>query len=90
MNASAIKDYRILLFLVAIIWLIELVNIYLGHSLNQYGLLPRHPEKLYGIVSMHFLHGSLMHLIANSLPMLVLSFLVYAPWFHSSFVYHCD
>ena len=78
MNASAIKDFRVLLFFVAIIWLIELVNIYFGHSLNQYGLVPRQPERLYGIVTMHFLHGGLMHLIANSLPLLVLGFLVSA------------
>jgi len=78
MNAKAVRDYRILIFFVAVIWLIELVNIALGHSLNHYGLIPRQPAHLYGIVTMHFLHGGLMHLIANSLPLLVLGFLVCA------------
>ena len=78
MDARAIKDYKVLLFFVAVIWLIEIVNLYLGHSLNSFGLVPRQPERLFGIVTMHFLHGGLAHLIANTLPLLVLGFLVSA------------
>ncbi|TQV70963.1 rhomboid family intramembrane serine protease [Aliikangiella marina] len=78
MDTKTIKDYQYLLFFVAIIWLIEFINIYLGHSLNQYGLVPRNFDRLYGVVTMHFLHSGMTHLIANTLPLLVLGFLVSA------------
>lgn len=78
MDAKAIKDYRIILFYVALLWALELVDLALGHSLDQFGLVPRQTEHLYGIVSMHFLHGGFGHLISNSLPLLVLGFLVSA------------
>lgn len=78
MDSRALRDFRLLLFFVALIWLIELVNLYLGHRLNTYGLIPRQAGQLYGIVTMHFLHGGLTHLIANSLPLIVLGFLVSA------------
>ena len=78
MDRRAIKDFKVLLFFVALIWLLELVNSYFGHSLNQFGLVPRSPERLYGVVTMHFLHGNLSHLLANTLPLLVLGFLVCA------------
>lgn len=78
MDAKAIKDYRLIIFYIAFLWALELVNLTMGHSLNQFGLVPRQPEHLYGILTMHFLHGGLAHLISNSLPLLVLGFLVSA------------
>lgn len=78
MDTKTIKDYQYVLFFVAIIWLLEFINFYLGHNLNQYGLVPRNFDRLYGIVTMHFLHSGMTHLIANTLPLLVLGFLVSA------------
>ncbi len=78
MNSQSIKDFKLLLAFVVLIWLIELINIALNHNLNQYGLLPRDLGHLYGVVTMHFLHGGLYHLIANTIPLIVLGFLVCA------------
>ena len=74
MNKKAIDDYKLLLFLIASMWLIEIVNLIFEHQLNNYSLYPREIGNLYGIVSMHFLHWNLSHLISNSVPLLILGF----------------
>ncbi len=65
----------LLTFLVAI-WVVEVVNAFLGHRLNAYGVLPRTVEGLRGIPLSPFLHGGFGHLAANTLPLLVLGGLV--------------
>ena len=62
---------------VAFMWLIELVDILVfRQALNIYGILPRQIIGLRGIVFAPFLHGGLAHLIANSLPFLILGWFV--------------
>jgi membrane associated rhomboid family serine protease len=62
---------------VAFMWLIELVDILVfRQALNIYGILPRQIIGLRGIVFAPFLHGGLGHLIANSLPFLILGWFV--------------
>jgi len=62
---------------VAFMWLIELVDILVfKQALNIYGILPRQIIGLRGIVFAPFLHGGLAHLIANSLPFLILGWFV--------------
>jgi len=62
---------------VAFMWLIELVDIRVfRQALNIYGILPRQIIGLRGIVFAPFLHGGLGHLIANSLPFLILGWFV--------------
>ena len=57
-------------------WILEIINLLLNNSLNEFALIPRVPEKLYAIVTMHFLHGNLPHIISNTLPLLGLGLLV--------------
>ena len=76
MNKKAIKDFQFILFLIAFMWIIEIINMVLNHGLNNFSIYPRNPEKLYGIVTMHFLHWNLAHIISNSLPLVFLGFLV--------------
>ena len=71
------KDsFKIVLTLFIIIWLVEIVNLISGRSFIVYGILPRHIEGLPGIILHPFIHGSLQHLISNSLPLLILGFIV--------------
>ena len=59
--------------LVGACWAVFLVNNLMLHAqLNQYGIIPRRIHSLPGIVFAPFLHGSYQHLIANSLPLLIL------------------
>jgi membrane associated rhomboid family serine protease len=63
--------------LVAIMWVLELVDILVfGQKLNLYGIIPRHLIGLRGILFAPFLHGGLGHLIANTIPFLVLGWFV--------------
>lgn len=66
----------LLLGYVVLLWGIEGVNTLLDHRLNQWGLLPRTPIGLVGILLGPFLHGSFAHLLLNTGPLVVLGALV--------------
>ena len=58
--------------LVAVMWVAEIVDTGLGGDLDRHGIVPREVDGLDGILWAPFLHGGFGHLIANSLPFLVL------------------
>lgn len=65
--------------LVAICWAVFVLNNLMLHAqLNQYGIIPRRINSLPGILFAPFLHSSYKHLLANSLPLLILGALVCA------------
>lgn len=68
----------LLIAFVAILWVVQVVNILMDYSLNQYGLVPRTIEGLRGIPLSPFLHGGFGHLISNSFPLIILGGLVAA------------
>jgi membrane associated rhomboid family serine protease len=74
------KQVTILMTMVAIFWVIEIVNVLFFHnsyrSLAQYGIIPRNVVGLRGILFAPFLHGGWGHLIANTIPFLTLGWLV--------------
>lgn len=61
---------------VAVMWILEIVDIVLGGALNSYGVRPHQLIGLRGIVFAPFLHGGLGHLIANTIPFLILGWFV--------------
>jgi len=63
---------------VVLIWWIKLCEVLLGWSLYQLGVYPQAPSGLIGIVTGPLIHSSWLHLIANTLPILLLgSILIY-------------
>jgi membrane associated rhomboid family serine protease len=68
-----LKRFTPIIMLTAICWLVLLLNqlIWQGH-LAQYGITPRHLDGLTGIIWAPFLHASVRHLAANTLPLLIL------------------
>jgi membrane associated rhomboid family serine protease len=62
---------------VAIIWIVEIIDytVFRG-NLDRFGIRPRNPEGLIGILFAPFLHGSFAHAAANTVPFLVLGWLV--------------
>jgi membrane associated rhomboid family serine protease len=62
---------------VLLLWAIEFVDVVLGNRLDDEGIRPRDEEGLLGIVFAPLLHAGWGHLIANTLPLLVLGFLVF-------------
>ena len=62
-----------IIVLVALCWGVFLINNLMLHAqLNQYGIVPRRINSLPGILFAPFLHGSYKHLVANSVPLLIL------------------
>jgi membrane associated rhomboid family serine protease len=59
-----------------IMWVVECLNFVARGSLDQFGIVPRSPDGLAGIVFAPFLHASFTHLIANTLPYLTLGWLI--------------
>lgn len=50
---------------------------YLGFQLKEFGMKPRTVEGLRGILTIHFLHGDLDHIVQNSLALFVLNSFVF-------------
>jgi len=67
----------ILVGLVAFAWALELLDIFVfNHQLDRFGIYPRAVVGLRGIVFAPFLHGGVFHLIANTIPFVVLGWLI--------------
>lgn len=62
--------------LLGLLWLVELANLLEGHIFHSWGILPRSQQGLRGILFGPFIHASARHLALNSLPLLVLGWLV--------------
>ena len=60
----------------AVFWAVFVVNTLLGGSLLVFGVIPRTTIGLRGILFGPFLHASLNHIVANSIPFLVLGWMV--------------
>jgi membrane associated rhomboid family serine protease len=57
-------------------WLLEIVDVMPGVELDRFGIRPRDPEGLVGVVAAPFLHAGFGHLIANTSGLLILGSLV--------------
>jgi membrane associated rhomboid family serine protease len=60
----------------AVFWTVFVLNSLLGGSLLRLGVIPRTATGLRGILVAPFLHGSLNHIAANSIPFVVLGWMV--------------
>ncbi len=55
-----------------LLWLIKLTEVLLDIHLAQYGVLPRQLSGLIGVLFAPLIHGSWQHLVANTLPVIIL------------------
>lgn len=62
--------------MVGAMWVLEVVDTVLRGALDQYGIVPRTLVGLRGIVFAPFLHGGFAHLMSNTVPLLVLGFII--------------
>ncbi|WP_371577931.1 rhomboid family intramembrane serine protease [Streptomyces sp. NBC_01314] len=60
---------------VALLWLLEVIDVATGHSLDEFGIVPRSVPELVDVVPASFIHFGFGHVAANSVPLLVLGFL---------------
>ncbi|MCH0541402.1 rhomboid family intramembrane serine protease [Streptomyces sp. MUM 203J] len=60
---------------IALLWVLEAVDLLTLHALDPYGISPREAAELRDIVPAAFLHFGFGHLAANTVPLLVFGFL---------------
>lgn len=72
-----VEGVRLVAILLAIMWVSEVVDqAFGGAHLDQYGIEPREPDGLVGIVASPFLHADFAHLLANTVPFAVMGVLI--------------
>jgi len=65
------------LLLVVMMWVVMIIDVSLDADLNRWGLVPQTAKGLIGILTLPFLHGGWEHLMANSVPVIVLGTALY-------------
>lgn len=64
-------------FLVLFIWAVYLIDLIIPFNLNNLGITPRSIPGLIGIPLSPMLHAGLWHIMSNTLPLLILSFVLF-------------
>ncbi len=75
-SENKLKLFQPIILIVAVIWIVEAVNLFSGHDLCRFGILPRSTFGLVGIVLSPFLHVSLTHALVNTPPLFILGTIV--------------
>jgi membrane associated rhomboid family serine protease len=72
----------VLFAFVAVMWVLEVVDVALDHRLDQYGIAPREVDGLDGVVAAPFLHVGFGHLLGNTVPFVVMGVVIAleGPW----------
>ena len=65
-----------ILVLIAAMWLLELIDVFLQGGLDAFGIRSREVDGLVGVPLSPFLHADFGHLAANTVPFIVLGLLV--------------
>jgi len=73
---SQVGGLRALAALVASLWAVELVNALDSYRLDHDGIVPRSLAHLDGIAFAPFLHASFSHLLGNTIPFVILGFVI--------------
>lgn len=60
----------------ALMWIVEVIDAIANQRLDQFGIVPRQISGLDGILFSPFLHSGFGHLIANTVPFLILGFVI--------------
>ncbi|GAB5406238.1 MAG: hypothetical protein Aurels2KO_44690 [Aureliella sp.] len=76
MKETIWKYSRGVLLFVGVLWAIYFLDAALPGSWTAWGVIPRSAGGLFGIVTSPFLHGSLGHLLSNTMPLIILLFLM--------------
>lgn len=73
-----LRPYLIVAIFVAVMWLVEIIDLIPGTDLDRWGIRPRELVGLVGVVTAPFLHNGLAHLVSNTIPFLILGGLIAA------------
>ena len=67
---------RIIGGMVAVLWVIEIIDTVVSHRLDRYGVQPRTLRGLRGIPLAPLLHANFRHLVGNTIPLAAMGWLV--------------
>jgi membrane associated rhomboid family serine protease len=70
------RAVQVVLAMVALMWVLEIVDLAVDHRLDRLGIEPRDADGLDGIVAAPFLHVGFGHLIGNTIPFLVMGLVI--------------
>ncbi|MCB0976021.1 MAG: rhomboid family intramembrane serine protease [Acidimicrobiales bacterium] len=73
-----LHPFVVVAVLVAVMWAVEIVDLLPGVNLDRFGIRPRTLVGLRGIVFAPFLHNGVAHVLSNTVPFLVLGWLIAA------------
>jgi membrane associated rhomboid family serine protease len=75
-SEDAYAGFLVVAVLVGAMWIVEVINALDGQHLDQDGIVSRHVSGLAGIFSAPFLHVGFGHLIANTVPLVILGLVI--------------
>ena len=75
-RAALFEGAAVIGVMVAVMWVVEIVNKIDGQGLSADGIYPRTLSGLPGILSAPFLHAGFGHLIGNTIPFIVLGLVI--------------
>lgn len=70
------SPFKILLFAIVAMWIIQVIQIVTGYALASFAIYPRQLSGLIGIFTAPFLHWGFVHVFSNTIPLLILGWLV--------------
>ncbi|MEO6884952.1 MAG: rhomboid family intramembrane serine protease [Jatrophihabitantaceae bacterium] len=62
--------------LAAVLWFIQIINATEDQGLDRFGLRPRRLDGLWGVLTQPFLHASYGHMLANTVPFILIGWVV--------------
>ncbi|AXK33071.1 rhomboid family intramembrane serine protease [Streptomyces armeniacus] len=75
-SSYRVKAAALLILLwVGLLWVLEAVDQATGNALDTFGIEPRRADELLDVIPASFMHFGFDHLMANTLPLLVLGFM---------------
>ncbi|MFI8854913.1 rhomboid family intramembrane serine protease [Streptomyces sp. 891-h] len=74
-GVKAMAAGKLIVGWVALLWVLEAVDQASGNALDTFGIQPRRVDELVDVIPSAFMHFGFEHLIANTLPLLILGFL---------------
>ena len=83
LNSSSMRQFGIAGGFVILMWVVFIANSITPLDLNRYGLVPRSLSGSVGIIAAPLLHLNLAHIVSNTVPLIVLLFLLAASSAHA-------
>jgi len=73
---TQLEGLRLLVGIVAVMWIVEVFNTLDSNGLNSDGIYARNVNRLWGIMTAPFIHVSFAHLIGNTIPLVFMGLII--------------